>query len=134
MSMLPISPAEQDLAAREPVWEALAAMYLDTDTSLSRRWRARQLAASPYSIEQLEIILEKEVNPICRYNLCSVAGEWEFFDNELIKERILRRLRSPFKALFAISLTRPWILASSEWFATRAAILAARGHGIAAES
>jgi hypothetical protein len=55
-------------------------MFLDTDTSLSRRWRVEQLARSPYSIKQLESILIAEVYPICKYNLMSVAGEWAGFD------------------------------------------------------
>jgi len=74
--MLSIKPAAEDLTARQPVWEALSDMFLDTDTSLSRQWRADQLARSPYSIEQLEFILINEVYPICKYNLLSVAGEW----------------------------------------------------------
>ena len=89
-----VKPAADDLAARQPVWEALSDMFLDTDTSLSRQWRAEQLVASPYSIEQLEFILIDEVYPVCRYNLLSVAGEWAGFDPEWLQANILRRLGS----------------------------------------
>lgn len=125
-AMSAIRPPVEDLAAREPVWAALSDMFLDTDTSLSRQWRAEQLAASPYSIEQLQFILVDEVYPICKYNLLSVAGEWEGFNPEWLRERILRRLRSPLRALQAINLGRLTVLASSEWRATKSAILAAR--------
>jgi len=68
--MLSIKPAAEDLTARQPVWEALSDMFLDTDTSLSRQWRADQLARSPYSIEQLEFILINEVYPIVSTTSC----------------------------------------------------------------
>ena len=123
------APAVEDLAAREPVWAALSDMFLDTDTSLSRHWRAEQLAASPYSIEQLEHILVDEVYPICKYNLMSVAGEWEGFDPEWLRAKILHRLRSPLRALHVLNLGRLTVHASSEWRATKKAILAARERG-----
>ncbi|WP_456299285.1 DUF7079 family protein [Methylocaldum marinum] len=73
-------PAEDDLDHRRPVWDALSSLFLDTDTSLSREWRVKLLASSPYSVEQLEHILVDEVYPICRWNLFSIAGEWAGFD------------------------------------------------------
>ena len=53
--------AVEDLENRRRAWEALSDLYLDTDTSLSRQWRAAILAASPYSLEELEITQEGEV-------------------------------------------------------------------------
>ena len=125
--MLSIKPAAEDLAARQPVWEALSDMFLDTDTSLSRQWRADQLARSPYSIEQLEFILINEVYLICKYNLLSVAGEWAGFDPEWLKEKILRHLDSRFRFLHMLNLGCFTVHASVEWHATRHAILTARG-------
>ena len=122
-------PILEDLAAREPVWAALSDMFLDTDTSLTRQWRAEQLAASPYSIAQLERILIDEVYPICKYNLMSVAGEWEGFDPDWLRDRILRRLRSPLRALHVLNLGALMVHTSREWRATKKAIRAARAQG-----
>jgi hypothetical protein len=124
--MEPLKSASDDIAARQPVWEALSDMFLDTDTSLSRQCRASQLAQSPYSIEQLEFILVNEVYPICRYNLLSIAGEWTGFNPEWLRSRILRRLQSRFQFLRIRNPGRFTGPASSEWQATRQAIIVNR--------
>jgi hypothetical protein len=127
--MVLIKPAVEDISARQPVWEALSDMFLDTDTSLSRQWRATQLAQSPYSIEQIEFILINEVYPVCKYNLLSVAGEWAGFNPEWLKSTILRRLRSRFQFFRILNLGRFIVHASSEWQATKQAIIVNRGGG-----
>jgi hypothetical protein len=124
--MPPLKPAAQDLPARQPVWEALSELFLDTDTSVSRQWRADQLAGSPYSLEQLEFILVDEVYPVCKYNLLSVAGEWAGFNQEWLQSKILRRLGSRLRFLHGLNLGRLTVPASEEWQATKVAIVAAR--------
>ena len=124
--MAPVPAAQADIAARQSVWEALSDLFLDTDTSLSRQWRAKQLAGSPYSIEQLEFILVEEVYPVCKYNLWSVAGVWDGFNPEWLKTKILARLGSPFRVLHALNLGRLTVHASSEWRATKKEIVALR--------
>lgn len=122
----PLPPAETDLANRQPAWEALADLFLDTDTSLSRAWRVGQLAQAPYSIEQLEWMLVHEVYPVCKYNLWSVAGEWAGFDPDWLRTRILKRLNSRWRLPPAFNLGRYTVHASLEWRATRQAIQQAR--------
>lgn len=124
--MTPLKPAAEDISARRPVWEALSDMFLDTDTSFSRRWRVDQLAQSPYSIEQLEFILIEEVYPICKYNLMSVAGEWAGFDQDWLQAEILRRLSSRFRFLRIFNLGRLTVRLSSEWRATKLGIITYR--------
>ncbi|MCA0175458.1 MAG: hypothetical protein LCH73_04090 [Proteobacteria bacterium] len=121
-----MKPATEDLAARRPVWEALSDLFLDTDTSLSRAWRVQQLAHSPYTIAELQAILVDEVYPICRANLLSVAGEWSGFDLAWLEGRILRRLSSRFRCLHGLNLGRLTVPASTEWRATRQAVVLAR--------
>jgi hypothetical protein len=111
-----------DLRARRPVWEALSTLFLDTDTSLDREWRAKLLAASPYSLVELEQILIDEVYPICAGNLLSIAGEWAGFDPAWLEQRIMRRLRSPFRAFHWLNLGRLTIHLSGEWPRTKAAV------------
>lgn len=123
-------PADEDLADRRPVWEALSELFLDTDISLARKWRVGILASSPYSIEVLERILIDEVYPICKWNLLSVAGEWSGFDPVWLEARILRRLRSPWRPLHWINFGRLTVPRSPEWWATKALIAAARNEQI----
>ena len=115
-----------DLETRRPVWNALSTMLLDTDVRLDRSWRASALAASPYSLSELERILVDEVEPVCRSNLRAVAGEWAGFDLDMLQERILERLRSPFRVMHRLRLGGTSVLTSEEWDATKAAVAAMR--------
>jgi hypothetical protein len=101
-------------------------MFLDTDTSLSRDWRIKELAQSPYSLAELEEILVYEVYPACRSNLFSIAGEWAGFDPEWLEDRIKRRSNSPLKFLHGINLGRLTVYASTEWRATKRGVQATR--------
>lgn len=47
------------------------------------------LAASPYSLDDLDAILHEEVYPACSFNLRQVAGEWAGFDADWLERRIL---------------------------------------------
>jgi hypothetical protein len=120
-----MKPAAEDLDDRRRVWEALSDLYLDTDTSLSRQWRADILAASPYSLQELEHILIVEVHPVCRLNLLRVTGEWAGFDPEWLEARILRRARSwsPFRRFAPARIIVP---RSIEWRRTKEEILKLR--------
>jgi len=121
-----MKPAHEDLEHRVPVWEALSDLFLDTDTSFARTWRVAILAASPYSIGELQKILVDEVYPVCRSNLFSIAGEWAGFDPEWLQGRILRRLRSPFHRFHRFSLGRLTVRWSGEWRHTKEGILQQR--------
>jgi hypothetical protein len=121
-----LKPVSEDIEKRRPVWHALSDLFLDTDTSLSREWRVRELSQSHYSIEELEEILVAEVYPACRGNLFSIAGEWAGFDMEWLVGRIQRRANSPWKALHRFNLGRLTVHASFEWRATKQAVLASR--------
>ena len=83
------------------MWEALSDMYLDTDASLSRDWRIRQLVASPYSITELENILINEAHQVCKYNLACIAGKWAGFDPEWLEtKKGIENLRNEHSATF----------------------------------
>jgi hypothetical protein len=116
---MPVKPIPFEIGARRPVWDALSDLFLDTDTSLSRSWRVRTLAESPYTIEELEAILVDEIYPVCRSNLMSIAGEWSGFDPEWLERKIMKRLNSPFRAMHVVNLGRLTVKLSSEWRATK---------------
>ena len=88
--VLALRPMHADLHGRRPVWLALSDLFLDTDVNLFREANARTLAASPYSMDELDRILREEVYPVCSFNLTLVAGEWAGFDADWLERRILR--------------------------------------------
>jgi hypothetical protein len=107
---------EFDLAARRPVWAALSNLFLDTDVSLLREENARVLAASRYSIEELQRILVNEVYPVCRTNLVAwPGGEWVGFDEAWLEERIVSRPQSRAQSLKWLNLGRLTVYGSWEW-------------------
>jgi hypothetical protein len=111
---------------RRPVWEALSELFLDTDVALSREWRARQLAASPYPIEHLERILTDEVLPVCQGNLYAVAGVWSGFDLQWLEESILRRSQSRWSSPQALFSRIRRSRLPEEWHTTKSMIEALR--------
>lgn len=86
-----MKPPADDLDARAPVWQAMSTLYLDTDTTLLHVTVAQVLADSPYSVERLRDILVDEVNPVLWSNRYCVAGIWQGFDQDALRDEILRR-------------------------------------------
>src|SRR4051812_25137369 len=82
----------EELADRRPVWTALSDLFLDTDTTLFVDSTARALANSPYSADELELILLDEVYPAVRDNW--LWWEWEGFDPAWLEATIRRRKRA----------------------------------------
>jgi hypothetical protein len=115
-----------DLLHRRPVWQALSSLFLDTDTSLDRAWRARLLAESPYTMEQLQLILSDEVCPVCAFNLLSVAGVWSGFDITWLEREILRGRKSPLRAWGRLGLPLITMHDSVEWTETKRLVLVNR--------
>ncbi|QDU83775.1 hypothetical protein Pla163_08760 [Planctomycetes bacterium Pla163] len=118
-----------DLANRRPVWTALATLFLDDDPRATLASRARTLAASPYSLDELEQVFKDEVLPVCGANLASPAGEWAGFDADWLEARILDVVAKP--ASRAKRLVASWNAPSADWRATLDEVARLRGsqHG-----
>ena len=101
-------------------------MFLDSDVSHTRTWRVQALAASGYSIAEIERILADEIFPVCGPNLLAVAGEWAGFDIAWLESCILarERVRSRWGRLF--NLGRFAVHHFGEWQATKAELAAVR--------
>ena len=84
-----LPPVREDLERRRPVWLALSDLFLDTDVNFLRAANTRLLAASTYSLAELDGILRHEIYPACSFNLRQVAGEWAGFDAGWLERRIL---------------------------------------------
>ena len=86
--MRPLPYSDADRPARVPVWNALAALWLDTEMSASGAHHlVRVLLASPYSVGEAEAIHWYEVAPAVYGNRVSVAGEWAGFDEDWLAEQ-----------------------------------------------
>lgn len=124
-----LRPAAGELAWRRPVWAALAGMFVDADVSLTRDERVAQLAASRYTLAELELILIEEVYPVCWHTLQADAGQGEPFDADWLAAQILGRCPSPEVFERLIVFARMTVPRSREWQATAAALAARRGAG-----
>jgi len=124
-----LRPAASELAWRRPVWAALAGMFVDADVSLTRDERVAQLAASRYTLAELELILIEEVYPVCWHTLQADAGQGEPFDADWLAAQILGRCPSPEVFERLIVFARMTVPRSREWQATAAALAARRGAG-----
>lgn len=83
--------ASDDLLMRYPAWEAFSQLFLDTELDDADYQRlAKDLAATPYSIEQLRHIAHHEVAPVCGPNLLAVTGAWDKFDKQWLIQRCSR--------------------------------------------
>jgi hypothetical protein len=67
---------KDELLLRRPVWEAMADLFLDTETRWSIPFVARRCAESGYDDEALERIFWGEIFPEAIPNLLQVAGDW----------------------------------------------------------
>ncbi len=105
-----MTPADQDIENRRPVWRALSDLFLDTelqDHDLS--CIARFLAESPYTSSEIESILFREVYPVCIPNMLCVAGEWEGFDHAWLEASILKHARRRWTLANIVQLSR-WMI------------------------
>lgn len=82
-----------ELEARKAAWLALSELFLDTDVTLLEEHIVTELARSPYDEATLERILEREVAPVCVWNI--LWWEWAGFDREWLAARVLRTLSRP---------------------------------------
>jgi len=76
-----------DIQQRLPVWTILSDLFLDTlfdDADYDRI--AAVLLRSPYKRTEIEQILRREVSPAFAGNLFSIAGEWERWSEDEVKE------------------------------------------------
>ena len=109
------------LARREPVWRAMAALWLDTELEETElRYIAAALRESGLPRATLERIYRVELAPVLGPNLLSVAGEWAGFDDAWLRARILDNLRRrprrtafwawfpPTRRLWTYATDAPW--------------------------
>lgn len=92
------------MLAKQKVWIALGALYLDTE--IDHQAIARELLKSQFSIEEIEKILFDEVHPVLYPNLLSVAGEWTGWNDAWLTESIQSEISSRQKKDWRSKLSR----------------------------
>ena len=78
-----------EVEERRPVWDALSCLFLRAETRPLEGMIVDRLARSPYTLDEIEDILVREVRPVCRWN----ALVWDHitFDEEWLGREIRRR-------------------------------------------
>jgi hypothetical protein len=112
-----VSLSEADIARRMPLWEALGALYLDTDTMPFVAGVLSAVRDQGFSAEELEQILRWEVRPALYANHLSVAGEWAGWEPTFLRELILEAIKNPplFCRWPLRYLMRNWYMPEPEW-------------------
>ena len=120
-----MNPPAHEIERRRPVWEALSAVFLDTE--IDDAWRAEIVAtarASGYSVDELDAILWRELCPVLYVNLLPVAGEWSGFDMAYVEQQILAHPAGRLRQWWSYAVSGH--TARDEWQRVRDALTAAR--------
>jgi hypothetical protein len=89
--------ASEDIPNRRPVWEALSEGFLVDEIPTAELQRLGQtLAASPYTVDEIEEILYDEVYPACIWNVISLTAAWPFFESAWLQAEIMNKRQSRF--------------------------------------
>lgn len=81
-----VTPVE--IEQRLPLWTALSELWLDTELVEADLERiASVLAESPFGIDELRAIHDREVAPAVGANSTIASGEWRGFDPAWLAER-----------------------------------------------
>jgi len=87
----------EEVARRLPVWTALSDLFLDQELQPGDyRHIASVIDHAGYSAAAAEDILRNEVAPAFVVNLWSVAGEWQGWPEDYVRERVLEKRGSNF--------------------------------------
>lgn len=85
------------LATRKPVWLAMSHLFLPSEYKDDLETIAKTLAASPYSLPELEAILRYEVTPVLKADLSIFAGLGDAYDKDVLEIQMTRRInRKPW--------------------------------------
>ncbi|MFZ1389035.1 MAG: hypothetical protein WBP46_04450 [Thiolinea sp.] len=85
------------ITARKPVWIALSQLFIISEYQDSPETIARTLAASSYTIDEIDAILRYELTPALRANLSIFAWPGDAFDEAWLVKKLTPRInRQPW--------------------------------------
>jgi hypothetical protein len=78
---------------RKPLWQALADLYLDTQSDLFVPTVISCAEEGGFSLAEVGHVLRWEVRPALYLNYLSVAGEWAGWQEDWLFEHILQQMQ-----------------------------------------
>ncbi len=106
--------SQAEIARRLPVWTALSGIFLDTGLDPENYSRiADVISQSGYAAGEAEAIFRDEVAPAFSVNLWSVAGEWQGWPEDYVRDRVLARRGSTLAKLSSRLLHRRFL--NDQW-------------------
>lgn len=117
-----LSRAEVD--ERRPVWDALSCLFLRAETDRLEGMIINRLARSPYTLDEIEDILVREVRPVCRWN----ALIWDHitFDEDWLVREIRRRKSRLVRFPTVGPVVRAILAVRPQWRRIRRGVVRAR--------
>lgn len=86
------------------LWRALSTLFLDTENDNSDYdYILRVISEGDFSHSEAWSTLENDVAPACAVNLYCVAGEWGYFDEDWLVDRIDRKRFNTKSLLYPLS-------------------------------
>ena len=103
-----------EIERRLPLWIALSDLFLDTEPTRSTYENiARTIIGHGFQPEHAEAIFREDVAPAFWINLLAPAGEWQGWEDGLVRERVIRSRRSPISRFAAWLFCRR--IVDEEW-------------------
>ncbi len=101
---------------RLKIWQALSELFLDTEVDdVTIAYIARVVLETGYSAEEVHNILWSEVFPVLGANLRSVAGEWQGWTDDWLRDHlsVCERPASKRRGAVAEEIARCWELVAN---------------------
>ena len=104
----------EEIERRLPLWIALSDLFLDTEPTRSTYENiVGTIIDRGFQPEHAEAILREDVAPAFWTNLLAPAGEWQGWEDGLVRERVIRSRRSPISRFGAWLFCRR--IVDEEW-------------------
>jgi hypothetical protein len=90
LSPLKQSMTEEDIQRRLPVWSAFSELFLDTElTEHNYRSIVQRAGSAGFAPDELHAILVDEVFPRFAFNLFGLAGDWQPWADDSVRDVML---------------------------------------------
>ena len=104
----------EEIERRLPLWIALSDLFLDTEPIPSTYQHiACTIIDRGFQPENAEAIFREDVAPAFWINLLAPAGEWQGWNDSLVRERVIKSRRSPISRFAAWLFCRR--IVDEEW-------------------
>ncbi len=100
--------ADIEISRRAPVWQAMSNLFLDTELDEGDCLAiAAAIIRAGFSRDEAELIFRSEVLPVFAPNLFSVAGDWQGWRENDVRNLIVEAMHAN-RAGANVNFTRRW--------------------------